>query len=232
MITTRDSARFAALTAGLLTAAFSLEGHDLITTKLTYTRDISRVFGQHCIGCHGSASTIPLTNYTQVRPWAVAIKEQVLARSMPPWGAVRGFGNLASERALSEEDMLVIAAWVVGGAPQGDPSLSPKKAAAPEAASQTSVPDRHQEFVTVVNTTLTLARDAAIQGIRPLPDNRVGSVKIVAHLPGGRVEPLLWLYGYDPSWHTLFRCAEKMQLPAGTTVTASAPLRFELFGGR
>src|SRR6266481_4227814 len=88
--------------------------HDIITTKLTYTRDVSRIFQRRCISCHGPGSSIPLTSYDEVRPWAVAIKEQVLARSMPPWGAVKGFGDFSPDRALTQDEILIIAAWVVG----------------------------------------------------------------------------------------------------------------------
>src|ERR1700689_3595901 len=91
----------ALLAAALL--ARLLPGHDVITTKLTYTRDISRIFAQHCVSCHAEGTAIPLTTYAQVRPWAVSIKEKVLSRAMPPWGAVPGFGSLAPDRALSEQ---------------------------------------------------------------------------------------------------------------------------------
>lgn len=60
-----------------------LAAHDIITTKLTYAREVSRIFARRCVSCHGANSSIPLTSYQEVRPWAVDIKEQVLARSMP-----------------------------------------------------------------------------------------------------------------------------------------------------
>jgi hypothetical protein len=41
--------------------AQSLVAHDIITTNLTYTRDISRIVARHCSGCHGAQSAIPLT---------------------------------------------------------------------------------------------------------------------------------------------------------------------------
>ncbi|HWD97580.1 MAG TPA: hypothetical protein VG345_01025, partial [Bryobacteraceae bacterium] len=113
-----------ALVCGLF--ATPLLAHDVITTKLTWSRDISRVFARRCLECHGAKASIPLTTYEQARPWAVDIKEQVLGRAMPPWGAVKGFGDLAPDNALSQEEMLMIAAWVVGGAPEGDAAFAPK----------------------------------------------------------------------------------------------------------
>ena len=106
--------------------AQTLLAHDIITTNLTYTRDISRIMARHCSGCHGAQSAIPLTSYEEVRPWAVGIKEQVLSRAMPPWGAVKGFGNFKPDESLGQEDIMTIAAWVIGGAPKGDTALLPK----------------------------------------------------------------------------------------------------------
>ncbi|HEY7306958.1 MAG TPA: cytochrome c, partial [Bryobacteraceae bacterium] len=113
------------IVAGITWAASGV-AHDIITTNLTYTRDISRILARRCVACHGEAASIPLTRYEEVRPWAVAIKEQVLSRAMPPWGAVKGFGDLEPDHALSQEEIMIIAAWVIGGAPQGDPALAPK----------------------------------------------------------------------------------------------------------
>src|SRR5882724_2174909 len=116
------------LTAGSLAlAAIPVAAHDIITTKLTYTRDITRIFERRCLSCHGVNASIPLTSYDEVRPWAVAIKEQVLTRAMPPWGAVKGFGDLSPDDALTQDEMLIIAAWAVGGAPRGSPALLPTK---------------------------------------------------------------------------------------------------------
>ncbi len=118
-------------TAVLLLLALTLQAHDTITTKLTFTRDVSRIFARRCLACHGATASIPLVTYEQARPWAVGIKEQVLSRQMPPWGAVKGFGNLSPDNGLSQEEILLIAAWVVGGAPKGNPSLLPEAPTTP-----------------------------------------------------------------------------------------------------
>src|SRR3954470_19871427 len=118
-----------------------LAAHDVITTKLTFSRDIYRVFASRCLTCHGTGSSIPLTTYEEVRPWAVSIKEQVLSRSMPPWGAVKGFGDLSPDHGLSQEEIMIIAAWVIGGAPQGNPALLPKQAASSKGSAIIPVKD-------------------------------------------------------------------------------------------
>ncbi len=101
--------------------------HDVITTKLTWSREVSRLVGEKCAGCHrDGGSSFPLTTYQQVRPWAKAIKEQVLERQMPPFAAVKGFSDLREDDSLTQEQIGLISAWVEGGAPEGDRSLLPQ----------------------------------------------------------------------------------------------------------
>ena len=64
--------------------------------------------------------------YEEARPWAKAIKEEVLARRMPPWNAVKGFGDFKNDRGLTQEQIEMLADWVEGGAPEGDPAYLPK----------------------------------------------------------------------------------------------------------
>src|SRR4051812_11822963 len=84
----------ASVTLPILLAGISY-AHEPITTKLTWTQEISRIFYKRCVSCHreGGASPMSLATYDEARPWAKAIKEEVLERRMPPWGAVRGIGE-------------------------------------------------------------------------------------------------------------------------------------------
>ena len=203
--------------------ALPLAAHDIITTKLTYTRDVSRILARRCTSCHSEGSALPLTTYRQVRPWAVAIKQQVVSRSMPPWGAVKGFRDLAPDGALPEQEIQLIAAWVVGGAPEGDPApLPPRNPAEDEAREESPRPSL------AVSTRAVLTKPLTVVGIKPDPKEVVGSTRIVARLPSGRIEPLLWLYHYDPRWRRVFRFREPLALPRGTVIESSSPLRFAL----
>ena len=134
---------FIALSIGfVLSMCFPAQGHDVITTKITFTREISRIFYERCVSCHrDGGSAFSLMTYPEVRPWAVAIKEEILERRMPPWGAVKGFGEFQNDASLSETEMEIIAAWVEGGAPKGEdvyrpapPSPAPANTPAPAAA--------------------------------------------------------------------------------------------------
>lgn len=206
----------------LCALAQSLVAHDIITTNLTYTRDISRILSRHCSGCHGAHASIPLTSYEEVRPWAVGIKEQVLSRAMPPWGAVKGFGNFKPDESLGQEDIMTIAAWVIGGAPKGDVALLPKTSAPPASTSESAARP--------LTGATRLVLDTAVHavGIRPEPAEPVASTRVIATLPDGRIEPLVWLYRFDPKWQRTFVFREPLDLPKGTLVESSAPLRFLL----
>lgn len=197
--------------------------HDIITTNLTYTRDISRIFSRRCIACHAGGSSIPLTSYAEVRPWAVGIKEQVLSRSMPPWGAVKGFGNFSPDYALTQEEILLIAAWAVGGAPEGNPALLPSNS-----SEMMAQPALGTHDTLVITTPVTLHEAVAVAALHPSPEHPIDSARVVAYLPNGDIEPLIWLYQFDPKWNRTFHFREPLELPAGTRIESTSPLRVAL----
>ena len=219
MSLTRGALFFVALILG----PEALLAHDIITTNLLYTRDISRIFARRCVACHNEQSSIPLTTYEEVRPWAVDIKEQVLSRAMPRWGAIKGFGDLLPDRALTQEEMIVIAAWVVGGAPNGDPALLPKSSGKSSAVH--SAPDSHR---IVVKTPTTLDADVDLAAMHPMGGSVIQSERVTAVLPDGRVEPLIWLYQYDPKWDFTFQLRRPALLPKNTRIESSRSLQLAL----
>src|SRR5277367_1989611 len=121
----------------LLAAAIPAYSHDIITTKVTFDREIVRLFNSHCNSCHREGGTaFSLETWKEARPWAKAIGEEVLQRRMPPWGAVKGFGDFRNDQGLTEEQLELIVDWEEGGAPEGeDKDIPPpaKPPASPEA---------------------------------------------------------------------------------------------------
>jgi hypothetical protein len=142
---------------------------------------------------------------------------------MPPWGAVKGFGNFKPDHALTQEEILIIAAWVIGGAPQGDPDWLPKQAHGKPA----SPPPTLKNVLTGGNR-LTLKESIQVAAIRPLATGKVESAKITARLPNGAIQPLIWLYQYDPKWNRDFLFREPIKLPKGAVIETSAPIQFVL----
>ena len=210
--------------AGCIALALPFSAHDIITTNLTFSRDVSRIFTSHCLSCHGSGSSIPLATYQEARPWAVSIKEQVLSRAMPPWGAVKGFGDLSPDNSLTQEDIMIIAAWVVGGAPEGNPAALPKRSS----VAPPSTPPSLLSDAVVVQTRAKLEKAIEATGIKPLESRTVSSAKVTARLPDGEILPLLWLYEFDGASKRIFTFRSPLDLPAGTVVESSSPLQFAL----
>src|ERR1051325_6403616 len=107
-----------AIFAAIFAAGMPAWGHDPITTKVTWSREVSRIVYARCLACHPA-----FEHYEQARPWAKAIEEEVLNRRMPPWNAVKGFGRFQNDQGLTQQELTVISDWVEGGAPEGDPKL-------------------------------------------------------------------------------------------------------------
>ncbi len=156
-----------------------------------------------------------LLSYSQVRPWAKAIKEEINERRMPPWGAMKGFGEFKNDNSLSAGEIHLIADWVEGGAPEGDsqylpPVPPPVPRKFPRMAAMRGV--RNGERL----------GDVRIVSIAPplgLPEG--ASLQAVAELTDGATIPLLWLYNFQPKHARTFVYRESIHLPAGAVVRIS-----------
>ena len=200
-----------------LVVTWCLQAHDVITTKITWSKEISRIVNARCISCH--TGDISFATYQQARPWAKAIKEEVLERRMPPWGSVKGFGDFKNDISLSQEEITLIAEWVEGGAPEGDPNLLPIAPAVHPSpkATKRGLPVHQNQALTA---SLTL------EAIRPT--SAAPEAQITARRPDGTIEPLLWLYNYKPEWKHTFVYRTPVQLPKGTVIEMSTPVGIEL----
>jgi hypothetical protein len=97
----------------------------------SFYKDVLPVFQAHCQSCHraGEAAPMALTDYASARPWAKAIREAVVSRTMPPWFADPHIGKFLNDARLPESAIETISAWVEAGAPEGDPKDAPKPVA-------------------------------------------------------------------------------------------------------
>ncbi len=93
----------------------------------TFSRDVLPILQKNCQSCHrpGQIGPMPLLTYEQARPWARAIKTQVVSRAMPPWHADPRYGHFLNDRSLDQSAIDTLAAWADGGAPQGDVRQAP-----------------------------------------------------------------------------------------------------------
>jgi hypothetical protein len=74
-----------------------------------------------------------------------------------------------------------------------------------------------------VSGQVVLTHPMVIDGLLPVhvPDRK--PMQIVAALPDGHVEPLLWLYEYKNSYRHPFLFRRPVQLPAGTAIRGVIP---------
>ena len=226
----------------------ALQAHDVITTKITWTREISRLVFNKCTSCHrDSGSAFSLTTYEDARPWAKAIKEEVLERRMPPFGAVKGFSELRGDQSLMQEQIELISAWVEGGAPEGDrallpkdPNLNPAPTPEPRTGPEFVVDERTGRLVPVVRDvgkrtgrlvpvvrdseeTETLPRAMTFAGIKPKSLKEDGSVKVIAQAPDGAVTPLLWVYQFKSKFSRTYFFRQPLTFPPGTKIINFPP---------
>ncbi len=189
-------------------------GHDAITTKVTFDREIVRLMVSHCGSCHNpKGSAFSLMTYDDARPWAKAIGEEVLQRRMPPWGGVKGFGDFRNDKGLTEEQLELIVDWEEGGAPEGDPKDIPAEFKYP-----VDPPVKHPAGEVTVSGETKLAKAITLDGIVPKTIAAGAKYQIIAELPDGSIEPLLWLQNYKKQFEHPFLLRKPMELPAGTVI--------------
>jgi hypothetical protein len=189
----------------VLPAAFA---HDPITTNLTWSKEISRVVYQRCAVCHRPGGrAMSLLTYEEARPWAKAIRDEVLNRRMPPWDAVKGVGEFRDDPSLSQPEMDLLVGWIEGGAPEGDPIYLPP---APRAEDAPSAPAPRWQGI-ALRDALTLASPMTLGAITPS-----GPVEVVAVLPDQSVKRLLWIQTFRPQWNRTYVLRTALRLPKGT----------------
>ena len=198
-----------------------------VSREVTFSKDVAPILFTRCAGCHrpGEVAPFSLLSFKEARPWAQSIKHQVATRAMPPWKADPHFGEFRDPRTLTDREIATIAAWVDGGAREGNPADLP---AAPKFTEgwQIGTPDvvlAMKEPVAIpasgtvpyatYPTDFVLDRDVWVQAIEIRPGNRrvvhhaVAQADLpgVANGPGGSqnvhlyspgLEAMVWRQGY------------------------------------
>jgi len=98
-----------------------------VAQNVTFHRDVEPLLQRHCQECHrpGEIGPMPLRTYSEVRPWAQAIKRAVASRVMPPWFADSNVRHYQNEALLSDADIQKVVDWVDGGAVEGKSTDAP-----------------------------------------------------------------------------------------------------------
>jgi hypothetical protein len=94
---------------------------------MTFNRDVVRILQRNCISCHRPGGIgFSLATYEEARPWAKDIEYELLRQKMPPWNAVRGFGDFINAPQLTQRDIDLIVNWTDGGTPKGEDKDFPR----------------------------------------------------------------------------------------------------------
>ena len=175
--------------------------HDIGSTPTTWNREISRV------------------TYQDAQPRAVAIKEAVLSRRMPPWGAVKGFGDFKNDQGLTHEELELFTDWIEGDTVKGNNPNALPKAPKFETPAGFKVP----KHGIVVKGNQRVKWRLVLDGLIPDRIPERSSVQIVAVLPDGDVEPVVWLYEYKDAYRHSFLLRRPLDLPTGTEISGLPP---------
>src|SRR5262245_59562113 len=94
----RSPVRFVAATATrvlvVLIGASTVSSHETLTTTVLFEREIVGVLNAHCVMCHAEGGpSFPLETYEQTWLMGRRMRGDVIARHMPPWAAVQGYGH-------------------------------------------------------------------------------------------------------------------------------------------
>jgi hypothetical protein len=230
---------FLVFLAALLVTERLAFSHKPITTPILFKKEIAQIFQRKCFNCHSENNlAMPLTTYELARPWARAIREEILERRMPPWGAVAGFGHFSNDVSLTQREMDIILSWADGGAPSGvlkvEESIPPVfVAAAP--LWDAGTPDQ----VLTPETALTVAAGSGDQ-VRRLeltaPFTTPRAIRTIAFRPGDRrvvryasvyeTRTRRWLWTWTP-WQTFMTLPEGVvyRLPARAQLTLEVGYR-------
>jgi hypothetical protein len=223
-----------------LFATHQTSSHEPVTTKVRFNKEIVRIFQDHCLACHqpGINTKVFLHNYASARPWARAIKEEVLERRMPPSQAVKGFGQFENDYGLTQHEVDQIVAWVDGGTPKGDDKDLPQVRTANKEFDDSRmerskiISMRATEEIAAgaahyrIESSIRISTHAEAIAIRPLLFQFAQSLEVTAYRPDGTSEVLVWAQvdGHERryDWQPTYYFKEPVSLPKGTRVRAVA----------
>ena len=67
-----------------------------VPREVTFHRDVEKIVQERCQECHRAGEIAPfsLMSYQDARPWAKAMKADILTKKMPPWFADPHYGQI------------------------------------------------------------------------------------------------------------------------------------------
>ena len=230
----------------LLVCALAGLSHETLTTTVLFDREIVRILDKHCVMCHAQGGpSFPLETYEQTWLQKRPIRADVIARHMPPWAAVAGYGQFANENSLTLRETQFIVSWVEGLGPRNAGTVF-TNTATPGAARPKEV-QAHADFGRWQLGEPQLTRQLAASTIEPQADEIKRSVvdlglaserrlRALEFLPGDRrvvraafftiQETGQWIGSWTP-WYGYMSLPKgtAYRLPAGSHIVAEIHYR-------
>jgi hypothetical protein len=229
-----------------------VHSHETVTTTVLFEREIVKILNSHCVMCHVERGpSFPLATYEQVWLAKRKISAEVLARHMPPWAALPGYGRFANENVVTLRESQFIVSWMEGLGPRNAGKVFTNTAAqagGPQPAAvrahidlntwQLGQPDLMRELDAVIvqpgrGDDIDVVRTVLDLGV-PLSEAR--RVRAVEYIPGDRrvvraafftvQETGQWIGSWTPWYGFMKLPAEAVyQLPAGAHIVAEVHYR-------
>ena len=173
-------------------------GSSALAAAPTFSKDVAPILYKNCVECHRPTAMAPMSllTFDDARPWARAIKQKVVRREMPPWGADPAVGKFSNDISLKQADIDTIAAWADAGAPEGNRIELPQ---APKFAESWSIGQPDHVFKMLkpftvpadgtvpyvyITVPTNLKEDIWVRGIELKPSDR----RVVHHIISDMVE--------------------------------------------
>jgi hypothetical protein len=235
------------LLTGLVFRPQPVSSHETLTTTVLFDREIVRILNKHCVMCHAEGGpSFPLTSYEDTQLRGRTIRSEIIARHMPPWAAVPGYGLFVNENTVTLRESQFVVSWVEGLGPRNagtvflnvqDPGL-PRPAVVRAVADfgrwQLGTPDvtrqlqprtidaGRPEFVERTVIDLGLTSERRIGGLEFMPGDR----RVVRAAFFTLEETGQWLGSWTP-WYGFVRLPEAAayRLPAGAHIVAEMHYR-------
>jgi mono/diheme cytochrome c family protein len=225
--------------------------HETVTTTVLFEREIVRILNAHCVMCHVERGpSFPLATYEQVWLAKRKISAEVLARHMPPWAPLPGYGRFANENVVTQRESQFIVSWMEGLGPRnagrvftntaaqaGGPQPAAVQAHIDLDAWQLGQPDLMRELEAVtVEPRRGDDRGDDVDVVRTILDlggqlSEARRVRAVEYIPGDRrvvraafftvQETGQWIGSWTP-WYGFMKLPPEaaFQLPAGAHIAA------------
>ncbi len=187
-----------------LTASSSMSPTLSAASAPTFSKDVAPILFKSCVECHRQSGMAPMSlmTYEDVRPWARAVRNKVVSKEMPPWGADPAVGKFANDISLTKAEVDTISTWVEAGAPEGNKTDLPK---APVFAEGWSIGQPDMIFTMVkpftvpadgtvpyyyITIPMNLKEDIWIRGVELKPSDRRVVHHIISDLVVGDGKPV------------------------------------------